>query len=658
MWNKVKQRSGTEMVMTISGIIIFTISAMAITGWLIGKHMLSSFLPDYIPMAPSTALFFMVYGVLMIFNLFENNNRKIKPYILTIVVLITIYGLLKFLEYFIHRDLTLEQFIFSGSEKLGDIPLYKMSNYTGLLFFISGIAVLLKYIGKEKQIIVNLIGNLGLLVSFAGFVASLGYIFGTPFLYSGNIIPLAFTTAIAFVFLGLGLLALSGENNYFIRKLIGSQSSARILRAFLPFLILVNIIGDSLEQYISHNYNVNQALISALVSLIAIIIAIILTLYLTKRVFQSANKAEAERLKAEEELKETLELRDTLLKTIPFEMDIVDEKGTILFQNELLKKKLGRDILGEKCWEIYRDDKTPCLDCPIKKGIKIGVTETTESSDIFDGKIFEIIHTGLMYNGKKAMLEIFHNVTDRKQSETQLKKYAGELELSNNTKDKLFSIIAHDLRSPFNSILGFTDLLNEQFETFNDDEKKSIIVKLKESSENAYNLLENLLAWSLEQREGIKVKPEKIDLYEIASMQMDIFDNVAHTKNIRIVNLITPGTFANADSNMVTTIVRNLLNNALKFTRSGGSISLTTGVKNDQITMSVTDTGVGIPSHILNTIFKSTETQTTNGTANEKGTGLGLIVCKEFVEKNGGEIWVESEVGKGSRFSFTLPVGV
>jgi len=656
MWNRIQQRSGTDMAMTISGIIIFITGAIAITGWLTGVHLLSSILPGYLPMPPSTALFFIVFGVFMFFNLFESNNQKIKPYILTIVAVITIYGLLKFLEYFIHRDLTLDQIVFSGGEKLDNIPLRKMSNYTGLLFFISGIAVLLKYFGKEKQIIVNLIGNLGLFVSFAGFVASLGYTFGTPFLYKGNVIPLAFPSALSFICLGCGLLALSGENNYIIRKLTGPLASARILRAFLPFLILENILGDLLELYISRFYNINEALISASVTLITTIIAIILTLYLTKIIFQSADKAEVERLKAEEALKESLELIRTLLRTIPFAMDIIDEKGTILFQNELFKKILNRDVVGAKCWEIYRDDKTQCLDCPLKMGIKIGDVKTIESHGVLGGKIFEIIHTALMFDGKKAILEIFHDVTERKRSEMQLKEYAGELELVNNTKDKLFSIVAHDLRSPFNSILGLTNLLNEQYETFNDDDKKSIILKLKESSENAFELLEDLLAWSLAQRKGIKLTPEKIDLHEIVSRQMDVFVTVANTKNIRIENLITPGAFANADSNMVSTIIRNLLNNALKFTYSGGRITITSFEKNDKIGVSIADNGVGIEANIRENMFKSAETFTTKGTANEKGTGLGLMVCKEFAEINGGEIWVESEEGKGSRFSFTLPL--
>ena len=641
--------------MTISGIIMFVAGALAIFGWLIGKPILSSIYADYIPMAISTATIFIVFGVLMFFNLLDGRNNKKKPLIVILMVIVSLSGFLHFLGYFIGNDFTLEQYWITTRERLGNIPMNKMSNYTGLLFFISGITVLMKLLGKDRKMLVNLIGNLGMLVAFAGFSASMGYFFGTPFLYSGTIIPLATTTAISFIFMGLGILALAGDKHYMVRKLIGNQASARILRTFIPFLILEKVCGDILEQYIASHYIVNGALISALVSLITIVIGILLILYLTKRIFQSSDKAEAERVKAEEALKESLELRSSLLRTIPFGMDIIDENGTILFMNELMSKNLGEHAIGKKCWQVYREDKTQCLECPLKRNIIIGETHSTESHNILGDKIFEIIHTGLIFDGKKALLEIFNDITERKNSELRLKEYAGELEVANNTKNKLFNIIAHDLRSPFNSILGLTNLLNEKYSVYSEADKKLIVLKLKVSSENAFNLLENLLAWSLAQREGIQVKPESIDMHEITSVQVGILDIIAKTKKINIDNQIAPETFANADRNMITVVVRNLLNNALKFTHTDGKIGLSALKQNGKIEISITDNGVGIPVDILNDLFKTGKTHTTSGTANEKGTGLGLMVCKEFIEINGGEIWVDSVVGKGSRFSFTLP---
>jgi signal transduction histidine kinase len=656
MWSKIKQKSGSDLIMFLSGLIIFMIAALAFIGLITNNIILASVLPDYIPMSQSTAIIFMIFGTMMFLNRFDSKDKKTKFIIIFFATLITISGFLHFIGYFIHRDLTFEQFLFTRYGKVGNFQINRMSHYGGLLFLLSGIALLLKYFGKERTVIVNIVGTIGLLIAFAGFITTLGYSFGTPFLYSGTLIPLALTSAICYIFLGGGVIIIAGKNNYILHKLLGTQASARILRAFIPFLILENVIGDLLEQYISTHFSFNEAFISASMTIASIVIAVAITLYLTKRIFKSADMAEAERLNSEAALKESLEIRNTLLKTIPFGMDIIDETGTILFQNDLLKSTLGRVVIGAKCWDIYRDDKSQCIFCPMKKGIKTGYTETCESHDMLGGRIFEIIHTGLIFNGKKAILEIFNDVTERKQSEIYLKKYAGELEVANNTKVKLFNIIAHDLRSPFNSIIGLTQLLNERYESFSEYDKKKIILKLKEASENTFNLLENLLAWSLSQRDGIQVKPEMIDLYEIASLQMDLFVSIAHNKNIMIKNQIISGTSANADRSMVTTIIRNLLNNALKFTPSGGIITFTSFEKKDKIGITIMDTGVGMESDILNSLFKLSEMQSTAGTANEKGTGLGLMVSKEFVEKNGGEIRVESQAGKGSKFTFTLPV--
>ena len=650
-----KQKTGTDIVMAISGIFIIILCAVVVLGRITNVNMFFNYHPGYIPMAPSSAILFLFYGSLLIFNLFSNTNRKSRSYILAITILSTVFGLLKYVESFIPLDLTFEKFLFSHNEYLGNFPLGRMSPYSGLLFFVSGSAILLKYYSPQRLIFLNLISWMGIFIVASSFVASLGYIYKTPFLYSGNLIPLAESTAYAFLFLGIGLIALSGEKAFFVRQLSGPMASARVLRVFLPLMIMGIILNDWLNLYFSNHYNVNPALLSALMTLISLIVAIITILYITKIIFKSAHLAESERLKAEAALHESLELSTSLLRSIPFGMDIVDESGTIMFQSEIFKSNFDHDVVGAKCWEVYRDNKTQCLDCPLNEDIKIGITETRETNDVMGGKIFEIVHTGLMYEGRKAVLEIFHDITERKQSEIQLKKYTDELKALNDTKDKLFSIIAHDLKSPFNSILGLTQLLNDQYEEYSDDEKKLIISKIKDSSKKMFNLLENLLIWSFAQRNGITVNPEKIDLSEIANIQMGVFVTIARTKNIQLTNNINSGTYVRADGDLVKTVLLNLINNAIKFTHSGGKIDLSAYENNKAIEVSVTDNGIGIDANFVSTLFKSVEAYSSIGTSDEKGTGLGLMVCKEFVELNGGKIWVESEIGKGSRFTFTLP---
>lgn len=248
------------------------------------------------------------------------------------------------------------------------------------------------------------------------------------------------------------------------------------------------------------------------------------------------------------------------------------------------------------------------------------------------------------------------SLKEKKKLDEQLILYSKELEFANNTKDKLFSIISHDLKSPFNSILGFADLLYNQYDDFTDEEKKKFILSIKESSESTYTLLEKLFAWSLSQSGGIKAYPQKIDLKEIADNKLDLLKNIAASKNISLINRINPDTYAYADIQMVKTVILNLLNNALKFTHKGGNIIIDNCLIDGFIQISVMDNGIGIPSSSIENLFKVNSSYSTLGTSNEKGSGLGLLICKDFVENNGGKIWVDSILNKGSKFIFTLPV--
>ena len=255
-----------------------------------------------------------------------------------------------------------------------------------------------------------------------------------------------------------------------------------------------------------------------------------------------------------------------------------------------------------------------------------------------------------------AFNSMTQSLKEKEKLDEKLTLYAKELEFANQTKDKLFSIISHDLKSPFNSILGFADILYNQYDEFTDEEKKEFILSIKESSESTYALVEKLFAWSLSQGEGIKASPQKINLKEIADNKLKLLKNIAASKDISLINRIAPDTFAFADFEMISTVILNLLNNALKFTHKRGDIFIDNCLEDGFVQISVMDNGVGIPSSKIENLFKVNGTYSTLGTSNEKGTGLGLIICKDFIENNYGKIWVESILDKGSKFSFTLPV--
>ncbi|MGQ1908149.1 ATP-binding protein [Marinifilum sp. RC60d5] len=230
-----------------------------------------------------------------------------------------------------------------------------------------------------------------------------------------------------------------------------------------------------------------------------------------------------------------------------------------------------------------------------------------------------------------------------------------KMKISNATKDKFFSIIAHDLRSPFNAILGFSGLVKDETENSKDIEAiKDYNDNIYESSHNLYTLLENLLQWANSQRGKLEFSPERFNLHQLIQANLNLFKLKANDKSIDLISDVKPETMAYGDVNMIDTIIRNLINNALKFTNINGRIELHTSFDNDFILVKVKDNGIGISKENQAKLFRPDCNFTTYGTENESGSGLGLILCKEFARKNSGDIWVKSILNKGSEFILKL----
>jgi signal transduction histidine kinase/uncharacterized protein HemY len=233
----------------------------------------------------------------------------------------------------------------------------------------------------------------------------------------------------------------------------------------------------------------------------------------------------------------------------------------------------------------------------------------------------------------------------------EVKRRSKELEQLNEVKDKFFSIISHDLRSPMNALSGILDLMDN--DKIRPEEFKRLNKELRRQFDHTKTLINNLLDWALLQMDKLKLQPEKFDLSKLVDENIKLLSSL-HLKEVKTINHIAPETFGFGDMNMVNLVVRNLVLNGIKFTDNGGSIDVRAREDGNELIVSVKDTGIGISADIQKILFDKTAGYTTRGTANEKGTGLGLILCKEFVEKNGGRIWLESEAGKGSTFYFTL----
>ncbi|MBN1338353.1 MAG: tetratricopeptide repeat protein [Bacteroidales bacterium] len=266
----------------------------------------------------------------------------------------------------------------------------------------------------------------------------------------------------------------------------------------------------------------------------------------------------------------------------------------------------------------------------------------------------QILASPFDYEGKMSQIIVAMDISGHKESESILVESEKKLKEANATKDKFFSIIAHDLRNPFNAIIGFSNLLISSYETMDEQERKNIIKNISEASERTYKLLQNLLEWARTQTANLEFHPKMLDACVVVNEIIAELKPHADNKKITLISEIPFNTQVKSDENMLKTIIRNLISNGIKFTHPGGKVSVISGKKDHDTMICIEDNGVGIDEKDKNRLFNPDFQLRKAGTAGEAGTGLGLVLCKEFVKKSGGTIWAESGAIKGSRFCFTI----
>ena len=293
---------------------------------------------------------------------------------------------------------------------------------------------------------------------------------------------------------------------------------------------------------------------------------------------------------------------------------------------------------------------------PVNENLPIiFITALDQTEDIVKGfELGGVDYVTKPFN-KKVLLVRIKNHIDLLASRRKVERQATDLAASNRLKSRMFSIIGHDLRSPLGSLKLSLDFINRGLIDPKKDDFKDTVFKLLKSTDEALNLLENLLGWAKSQSDALIVTPEEVEVKGAVESIARLLKLNLENKNINLSIEIPEDMRAMADLHMFNAIVRNLVSNATKFTPSGGSITISGETGEDMLRIKVTDTGVGIPPENLDKIFNPNVQTTTEGTDNEGGSGLGLLLCQDFVQKNKGEIGVESTVGEGTTFAFTLP---
>ena len=371
----------------------------------------------------------------------------------------------------------------------------------------------------------------------------------------------------------------------------------------------------------------------------------------------------SEHKKLEAELQENQAKYQAIFESTGTATLIVEEDTTIHMVNNECQSITGyspAELVGHKWIHFVSPESLP----EMLVNHKLRFQNSTLAPKKYEVKLIHkngeirnvILDIGMKPNSKRSIVSIL-DITELKKTEAELQNKNAQLLKINSEKDKFFSIIAHDLRSPFSSFLGLTQIMAEQLPDLTINDIQQYSESLRNTASNLFRLLENLLQWACIEQGLIQFKPEEVSLLPLVDESLAIVQESANNKRIRIAKDISDELKIFADSNILQLVIRNLVSNAVKFTPKGGEINLTAKPIDDQhLEISIKDTGIGMNSEILDNLFRLDVKINRTGTEGEPSTGLGLILCKEYIEKQNGKIWVESEDGKGSNFKVILPM--
>ena len=381
------------------------------------------------------------------------------------------------------------------------------------------------------------------------------------------------------------------------------------------------------------------------------------------------------RERAVEALRESNALNESLLKTIPFPMDIVDRGGKVLFMNETMRRAAGRRAIGERCWNVYRDDAQQCVDCPLHKPTAIGTTAAIESVGVLGARIYEIYHTGMIYRGEEALMEIFLDITEKKAAQEQLSRYREHLEdlvsertaqlalakeaaeAANRAKSTFLSNMSHEIRTPMNAIIGMTSLLQRAALPPAQVDRVNMI---SAAAAHLLRVINDILDLSKIEADKLILELGELSLEEVVSSVFSQCQGKAEAKGLALivdVDYRSKQQMYLGDSLRLGQILLNLTSNAITFTEQG-VITLRVLLLDDRedrarVRFEVHDTGIGIAPQAQGRLFKEFEQVDSSITRRYGGSGLGLAISRRLAQLMGGDIGLVSELGCGSTFSFT-----
>ncbi|OYU96389.1 MAG: hypothetical protein CFE21_08305 [Bacteroidetes bacterium B1(2017)] len=627
--------------------ILIILCSLVILGWLNRKIYLTIVGEKDFPMAPITAVLFILLGFYFLFSenfLTKNPKPVLANFILATVslfsILILIFRTLNLNPEF--ENLYLDIIEIKNGANLGHM------SFVTALFFIIFVFVLF-LMGRANAVAKNLGVILVLFAFLCNFILIEGYAFDSPFFYKLGYIPPASVTVFCFLIVSIIIFINYDRTTFLLKDIYKTSSRAKLLRLFLPFTLFTIFIESVAIYRIIPLIHIHPA-ISISWLLILIFILILIAIPKMANLFgDSLDEAIEELQKSEEDFRAIFELNSSAIV-------ILNEENIILRVNEAYCKITEyeeSELIGESFLKLF----DPSLHTDVLKDS----TELTGDNTNFNVQLISksgetkecLISKNSNKNGRYGIYS-FIDITEKKKAENLLIISEQKLKETLHTKDKLISIVGHDLRNPMANILALSEILEDFHKNNEFDLALDYIKKVQTSASTTLKLLNNLLDWARLKNGQITFDPQLVLMDPILDELIEQHTFQAQHKNIQINTVSRKHYEVFADKKMLETILRNLLSNAIKFTPEGGKISISVNQDLNETSIRIQDNGVGMDSSKINELFNPTSFNSTLGTNKEKGTGLGLLLCKEFVENHNGKLSVESTPGHGSAFIFTL----
>jgi len=660
--------NGYQLTLVIAGSLLVILGLTGLLSFIDVIMPLAQIGRNYIPMAADTGLIFLIFGMGFIFNESIIRRKSIRMAFVALAGFLSFYALLTLLEFILQMDLTFQDWMFPGYKEKEIYPKTGISPVTSFLFLLSGLALIFHLLvrsGKTDRHLVNITGTLVMIIGLVGF---LGYLFGTPFLYAGIVIPMSAPTTVSFMVLGRGLQSLTGKGSYWLTLFNRATTRGRLMRVILPLVVSAILIQGLILVRLGTAEHINQTILSVLMTLLFSIITPVAIFRVSKVIYRKMEKAECEKLETQELLHIEQDRLRILIDNLPDQIYFKDRASRFMIANKEVAKVTGAaspgDVIGKTDFDFFPQELSaqyfakeqelmsrgePLIDFEepiVKADGKPGWVLTNKIPICnLDGEVIGLVGIGL-------------DVTEAKKAHGELVAAKEAAEQASRLKDYFIANLSHEIRTPLNAIIGFTELLKEEVSGYLPDAGEQYFPVITSAGLRLMRTIDLILNLSRLQSGMYSIRQEEVDLDRIIHNLVKECSLVASKKGVTLEYLRdTDLTLLETDEYCVTQSISNLIDNALKYT-DRGRVNIRLYQENKgSVIVEVKDTGIGISDEYLKKIFEPFTQEDNSFTRSYEGIGLGLAISKQLLEAVGGRIDVTSVKNQGSTFTIEFPRG-